>query len=313
MPQLTPAQARVVDAVLTNVAQGYQNAELVGGALFPSVPVGLRGGKIITFGKEAFQLYNTARAPGSNTARMQLGFASGSYAVIDYSLEAVVPIELQQEAEAGPGVNLTAAAVRTVQDTLALQLEKAQADLATTAANYDAAHKNVALAGATLFSDLTNSDPIGVIETAKDAVRQTIGRYPNTVVLGAQVMKSLRQHSKILDRIKYTGRDVPTAELLASLFGVQRVLVGGAVYADTAGTFTDVWGKNVVLAYTEIGGIADAGRPSYGYSYRLRGAPYVEPGYNDRNTKSWMYPVTDVVAPVIASSIAGYLISPAVA
>ena len=47
MPQLTPAQARVVDPVLSNVAQGYRNAELVGDALFPFVPVLQRGGKIV--------------------------------------------------------------------------------------------------------------------------------------------------------------------------------------------------------------------------------------------------------------------------
>lgn len=310
---LTAAQARVVDPVLTTVAQGYKNADMVGSTLFPYVPVEQRGGKIIAFGKEDFALHSGARAPGGNTRRVQFGYGSQSYALEQHALEGVVPFELMQEANQVPGIDLGRNAVARVQNIIALRLEKAQADLATTAGNYAASNKNTALAGSTLWSDLTNSDPISNVETGKDAVRAQIGRYPNTIVIGAQVMKSLRQHAKIIDRVKYTGRDVPTAELLAALFGVERVLVGGAVYSDATGAMVDVWGKNVVLAYTDTSGIADAGSPSFGYTYRLNGAPMVELPYQDRNAKSWVYPVTDEVSPVIAGAGAGYLISGAVA
>lgn len=313
MPQLTPGQARVIDPVLTTVAQGWKNAELVGNALFPPVPVDQRGGKIVSFGKEDFQLYNSVRAPGAATKRVVFGYASSSYALVDKSLEGLVPVEIAQEAAAVPGIDAAKSAINKVLGIMALGLEYDQANLATTAGNYDAAHKNTALTGTTLWSDATNSDPIANVETAKDAIRATIGRYPNTIVLGAQVMKALRVHSKIIDRIKYTGRDIPTAELLASLFGVQRVLVGGAVYTDATGAMADVWGKNVVLAYTELGPLADNGLPTYGYSYRLRGMMAVESPYYEPNVKSWCYPVTDAVQPVIAGATAGYLIQPAVA
>ena len=313
MPQLTPALARVVDPILSNVAQGYKNAEFVGSALFPYVPVGQRGGKIVSFNKEDFALYATGRAPGANTKRMQFGYSSGSYALEQHALEGVVPFELMQEANAVPGIDMGRMAVQKVQNIIALRLEKAQADLATTAANYAASNKNTALTGTTLWSDLSASDPIANVETAKDAIRAATGKRPNTMVIGAQVLKALRQHSKIIDRTKYTGRDVPTPELLAALFGVQRVLVGDAIYTDATGAFVDVWGKNAVLAYTQIGTLADMGLPSYGYTYRLQGAPIVEVAYQDRNAKSWVYPVTDEVSPVIAGATAGYLISPAVA
>jgi hypothetical protein len=69
----------------------------------------------------------------------------------------------------------------------------------------------------------------------------------------------------------------------------------------------------VVVAYTETASVADMGVPTFGYTYRLDGAPYVEPGYEDRNAKSDIYPVTDEVSPVIAAATAGYLITTAVA
>ena len=314
MPQLSPSQARVIDPILSTVAQGYKNAELIGSALFPYVPVGQRGGKIITFGKEDFMLYATGRSPGAATKRVQFGYSGSSYALESHSLEGLVPQELMQEAEAVPGINLATTAIAKVQAIIALRLEKAQADLATNAANYAASNKTT-LAGTSRWSDLTTgvSDPVNDIEVAKDAVRQQIGREPDTVTLGASVLVKLRQHPKIIDRIKYTGRDVPTLELLASLFGVQRVLVGKAVTATDAGVFSDVWGKSVVVAYTAMGTLADQGQPTYGYTYRLGGYPMVEQPYLDRNTKSWVYPVTDEVAPVIAGASAGYLISSAVA
>ena len=314
MPQMSPSQARAMDPILSTVAQGYRNATLVGSALFPYVPVGQRGGKIITFGKEDFMLYNTARAPGAGTKRVQYGHSGAAFALESHSLEGLVPIELLQEAEAVPGINLGSSAVARTQNIIALRLEYAQAVLAITAGNYGSNNK-ITLAGTSQWSDFTSgvSDPINDIEVAKEAVRRQIGRRPNTIIIGAAVLAKLKMHPKVIDRMKYTGRDIVTAEILASLFGVAQVLIGDAVYSDSTGTLADVWGKNVVVAYTETGALLDAGLPTFGYTYRLTGYPLVETPYFDRNSKSWVYPVTDEVAPVIAGASAGYLISAAVA
>lgn len=317
MPQLTPAQARVVDPVLTTVAQGYQQNELIGSALFPTVSVGQRAGNIITFGREDFMLYNTQRAPGENTRRVQFGYAGSPYALIDYSLEGGLPIEIEQEAAAsqnGFSIEMASVSIKKVQDIMALRLEKAQADLARNASNYGASNK-VTLSGTSQWSDYSGtSNPINNIETAKEAIRAATGKRPNTVVMGAAVMSKLRAHPVVVDRMKYTGRDVATAEILASLFGVQRVLVGDAIYSNDAGTaFTDVWGKDVVVAYTELSSLASMGTPSYGYTYNLAGYPIAEQPYWDRNSKSQYFPVTRAEAPVIAAATAGYLITNAVA
>ena len=316
MPQLNLAQARVIDPVLTTVAQGYKQADLVGGALFPQVPVGLRAGKIITFGKEDFMLYNTRRAPGENTKRIQFGFASGSYSLEDHSLEGAVPIENYQEGmapEKGFTVDHYKIAIYKVSRIMALRLEKAQADLATTAGNYGSSNKTT-LSGTSQWSDFSGtSNPIKDVENGKEAVRAATGMRPNTVVMGAKVFAQLKQHPVVRDYLKYTGRDVATPEIMASLFGVARVEIGDAVYASDAGVFSDVWGKSVVLAYTDLASLADMGTPTYGYTYNLNGYPIVEQPYFDRNAKSWFVPVTRAEAPVIAGASAGYLISAAVA
>ena len=75
MGQQTTAQARVIDPILTAVARAAAMQQaMVANVLFPTVPVGQRAGKIISFSNEGFKLYNTVRAPGANTKRVQFGF-----------------------------------------------------------------------------------------------------------------------------------------------------------------------------------------------------------------------------------------------
>ena len=314
MPQMSNSSARIIDPVLTAVAQGFKHPTFVGSSLFPRVPVNSRGGKIVSFSKEDFMLYNTGRSPGQNTKRVQFGYTAGNYALESHSLEGTLPIETMQEANAVPGIDASRMTISKMQNIIAMRLEKAQADVARTLASYAASNK-ITRSGTAQWSDLTSgvSDPIADIETGKEAVRKKIGMRPNTGVIGAAVMEKLKQHPKIVDRMKYTGRDVATVEILASLFGLKYLSVGEGVFSDDAGAFSDIWGKDVVLAYTETGSLVEMGAPSYGYTYQLDGYPVVEEPYFDRNTKSWIYPVTDEVAPVIAGADAGYLIQNAVA
>lgn len=317
MPQLNLQGARVINPVLTAIAQGYKQLDFVGGKLFPTIPVGLRAGQIISFGREDFMLYNMQRAPGENTKRIAYGYSSGNFSLVDYSLEGQLPIEIYQEAQAsenGFSIDLAALTLNKTQDAMALRLEKAQADLARNPANYGASNK-ITLSGTSQWSDYSGtSNPITVIETAKEAIRQQTGKRPNVLIMGPQVMAKLRAHPVIVDRMKYTGRDIATVEILASLFGVREVVVGEGIFSNDAGTaFTDIWGKDVVLAYTETSSLAQMGTPSFGYNYNLGGYPVVEQPYFERNSKSWFFPVTRAEQPVIAAAAAGYLITNAVA
>lgn len=305
--QMTAGQARVIDPILTTVAQGYKNGQMVADFLFPVVPVDQRGGKIIQFGKEDFQLFSAVRAPGAGTKRVQYGYAGAPYSLDQHALEAVVPNELQGEASTVPGIDLARVSVGKTQNVIVLAREYAAAQLATNAANYDNNHK-MTLSGADKWSDYSGtSDPSQDIDDAIEAVRATTGRRPNTVELSPAAFKAARRHPKILENFKYTGRDSVTVEMLAAHWNVQHVVVGDAVY-DAGNGFADVWGKDVVVAFTQIGALADMGLPSYGYTYRLRGFPTVETSYEDRNAKSLIYPVTDELQPVLASAISGFLI-----
>lgn len=312
MPQATPGQARVVDPILSAVARGYRSPKAaVANVLFPIVTVGLRAGRIISFGPDDFKLVNTARAPGANTKRIQFGYAGENYSLVDYRLEGAVPNELQEEASNGPGIDLSSSAVRRVQNTMALEREKQAADLARNEARYGAGNKET-LSGTSQWSDPA-SDPFTDIMDGKESIRAKIGERPNVLTLGPKVLTALRTHPKVLDRLS-TASDRPPATIqqLQALFELQQIVEGEAVYHD--GTqFLDVWGKDAILAYTTPASMQEMGSPSFGYTYQLEGRPMVEEGYEERNANSWFYPVTDAYQPVLAGATAGFLFKSAVA
>lgn len=312
MPQATPGQARVVDPILSAVARGYRSPKAaVASVLFPIVPVGLRAGRIISFGPDDFKLVSTARAPGANTKRIQFGYAGENYSLVDYRLEGAVPNELQEEASNGPGIDLSSNAVRRVQNIMALEREKQAADLARNEARYGAGNKET-LSGTSQWSDPA-SDPFTDIMDGKESIRAKIGERPNVLTLGPKVLTALRTHPKVLDRLS-TASDRPPATLqqLQALFELQQIVEGEAVYHDGS-QFQDVWGKDAILAYTTPASMQEMGSPSFGYTYQLEDRPMVEEGYPDRNANSWFYPVTDAYQPVLAGATAGFLFKSAVA
>lgn len=303
---MNPSQVRIVDPILTTVVQGYKNPEFVGDALFPAVPVAVSGGKIIEFGKESFLAYNSQRAPGGPTKRISFGYQGKPFSLENHALEAPVPREYQRDAAKVPGINLGTRAVNLTMRANKQTLEIQQAALATDAANYPTANK-ITLSGTDKWSNAA-SKPVSIINAGKEAVRQAIGVYPNVLLLGAQAFTPLKDNPSILERFKYTSRESITAEMLAALFDLDKVVVGKAVQATDAGVMSDVWGNSAVLAYVPSSP-SQMEEPSYGYTYTMEGHPLVETPYYDPNAKSWIYGVTYERAPVLSGIAAGYLIS----
>ena len=307
---MNPAQTRVVDPVLTQVARGYKPASLVSTVLFPTVPVQLRGGKTIKFGAEEFAQYATSRAPGAAVQRITFNYSDEDYALKQHALSAQVPVENSQESSRSLGLNLMAGAVKKTQHIIAMTTEREAAALATTAGNY-AASNRVALSGSDQWSN-SGSKPSEQVEVAKEAIAQNIGLDPNVLVIGPAVLRALRNNNDVRDRIKYSKGGEVDLPLLATYFGVDQVVVGVARTGEP-GDFVPLWGKNAVLAYTETSSLADMGSPSYGYTYQLSGYPIVEQPYYDKNHRSDVAQVLDERKAVLAGADAGYLFQTVVA
>lgn len=309
MTQMTNAQARVIDPILTTVARGFKHPGFVADRLFPRVNVTTRGGKITAFGREDFRLYNTRRAPGASARDVTFGHAGENYALEDHSLNGLVPIETMQEAAAVPGVDAGRIAVYKVDRLMAISYEKRAADVARLAASYAVSNKAV-LAGATRW-DQAASTPVADINAAREAIRSKIGMYPNTMLVPPRPKTALKEHASIRDQFKYTSPDSITLDMIAAKFEIATVFEAPAVYVDDAGLQQDVWGTDVILAYIDVSGLEDAGSPSAFYGYNLTGYPNVGVPYWDADKRSWKYPYDRCDAPVAASYDAAYIIQTA--
>lgn len=305
---LNTSTARVIDPILSTHARGYRNSTFIADELFPRVTIPNRSMRVIRFGKEAFRMMNTRRAPGANKKRVQYGYASDPVSLVQDALEGVVPVEHQEEAQSVPGIDLGAGAINMVLDVVDLGHEYEAAQLARGGAAYDANHK-LALTGADRWTD-PDSDPKADIDAAKEMIRRSIGRYPNKLVLGPNTANALKKHPKVKEQFKYTGRDSVTVEMLAAFFDIRRVVVGAAVYlpetSEDNALANDVWGDDAILAF-----VPDAGDnfqvPSFAYTYELKGYPQVEQPYFERANDSWIYPTKVERRPYLVGAEGGFL------
>ncbi|MBI3447213.1 MAG: major capsid protein [Magnetospirillum sp.] len=309
---LNPSGVRVIDPILTTHALGYRHAESVGHLLFPRVYVQVSGGQVLEFGKEDFKLWNTRRAPGARTRRIDFGYLGRPYALLNRGLEGKLPREFIRDASQVPGIDLGRGVVTKTQNAMSLGIEAEQAAIATNANSYDGNHK-LALSGAAKWSASTGT-PITDIAAAREAVRATTGMYPNVAILSPDVWTAARDNPQVLERFKYTKGGPVTLDQFKALIEVDQVVVGKRTYADDAGNFSDVWSNCMVLAYVGASGGNAAvdplaiAEPSYGYTYTMTGQPAVEQPYWENNEKSWIYGVVEESVPVQTGGLAGFLI-----
>lgn len=297
-----------VDPILTKVVQGYVVPNTVGHVLFPRVGVTKSGGKVIMFTDRDFKIYNTARAPGSNTKRIDVGYEGADYALENHSLEGKLPREHLRDANAtSPTIKLEQRAIRKPWNAMGLGLEVQQARLARDPDQYADSNKK-ALSGTSQWTS-PDSDPVQDIDDACDVIRAQCGVEPNRLVLSPTGFKALKNHPKVREAMKITadGKSI-SPEMIADLLDLDEVVVGKALYYDEKLDDTvDVWGNDAILAYTPTSGELDREEPAFGYTYEMEGHPYVEAKYYDENAKSWFYPVTHERKPVIAGISAGFL------
>lgn len=298
---------RIVDPVLTNLALGYSNNEFVGERLMPFVWVDKETSKLPKFGKEAFKLYNTERGLRAESNRINPeGIGTMDLVTDEHDIE--YPIDYREAAESA--YPLEAHATDVTQEVIQLRREKMIADMAQNAANYPAGNK-IALSGTGQFTNAA-SDPLGVIEDGKDAIRQKTGKRPNTMIIGAAALKPLRFHAQLTDKIKYTGKGIVRLDTLRELFDIPDIFVGESIYSSDADVFSDIWGDNIILAYVAPKPNAEgversAQRPSFGYTPRRRGNPQMD--VRNPSGKVELVRATDNFRPYIVGAEAGYLIA----
>ena len=257
MPQPTSNQVHI-DAILTNISVAYlQRAEsFIADKVFPVVPVDKQSDKYFVYTKNDW-LRDEAqrRGPSTESAGGGYNLTTETYSADVFAFHKDISDQIRANADAP--INLDREAVEFVTHRLLLRREiQFVTDFLTTGV-WSKDITGVASSPSTnqviQWSDYANSDPIDNIEAGKAEVLENTGYLPNTLVLGYNVFRELKNHPDLVDRIKYTSSQTITADMMARMFEVDRVLVSQSVKATNnegaTGAYDFTMGNTALLAY----------------------------------------------------------------
>lgn len=267
-----------VDAILTNISVAYlQNQDnFIADKVFPVVPVDKKSDKYFTYTKnDWFRDEAQRRADGTESAGSGYNLSTGTYSADVWAFHKDVGDQTVANADAP--LNPLREATEFVTRRLLLRKEiQFVSDFFTTGVWADDV---TGVAGAPSsgetkqWSDYSSSDPINDIEAGKSEILSSTGMEANTLVLGYEVFRQLKNHPDLVDRIKYTSSQTITEDMLARMFDLDRVLVAKAVKATNnegaSDAYSFAYGKSALLCHTASApGLLT---PSAGYTFSWTG------------------------------------------
>ena len=273
MAQPTSSQVHAINVPLTNISTAYiQNmTNFIAGKVFPKVSVRKQSDAFYTYLKNDW-LRDEARprAGGTESVGSGYGISTSTYTAQVIAIHKDIDYQARNNADAG--INLDRDATEFVTQRLLLNREiQWMTDYFTTSIwATDSTPSN-------LWSAYATSDPIGDIETGKATILASTGYMPNTLVLGYDVFRQLKNHPDIIDRInRYnaSGSTVTATEsMMAALFGLSNLYVSMGIKAtnvegETAAT-SFIAGKHALLAY--VAPRPSLLTPSAGYTFSWDG------------------------------------------
>lgn len=264
-----------IDGPLTNISVAYLQAQshFIADQVFPMIPVAKQSDKYFVFDRTTFMRDSMQkRAGGEESAGGGYTLSSDSYYCDVFGLHK--DISDFDRANTDSPLNQDRNAVQYITQQALIRKEKQWQSSFFTTGVWGTDNTS-----ATDWDDYASSDPLGDIETAKRAILVATGQEANTLVLGYDVFVKAKNHPDIVDRIKYTSSRVVTEDVLASLFGVQRVLVPRAVVDSVSEGKTPapalIHGKHALLLHVAQAPGLEV--PSAGYTFTWAG---LAPGYN---------------------------------
>lgn len=244
---LTPNQVHN-DSTLSNMSVQFKNGDYIGLGIMPILTVDKLSNRYAVYGKGdrlgvPEDEIGVRSVPNEISETRSWGtYACRSFALTDY-LDATTMNN--QDAPLDEMVDLTAA----LNDAIDFREELRIAAIAQAPANY--AGNTSALAGGSRW-DTATGDPIKDIKLATRALWSGLGPTKLVGFCSDDVMDALILNAAIADRLKFTQAGVPTASIVASMLGLDEILVGKARKRTSnvgqSAVYGKVWGKGFGIA-----------------------------------------------------------------
>ena len=260
-----------VDAVLTNISVAYiqDRSKYVATQVFPIITVDKVSDVYFTYTKnDWFRDEAQRRADSTESAGSGYNLTTASYNADVWAFHK--DIGNQTRANADNPINLDSEATEFVTQRLLLRQErKFVSDVFTTGVW----GTDRTLAGTDQWSDFVNSDPRDDVDTAVESILGVTGFRPNTMVVGWQVWRQLKNHPDFREQIKYTSSDNMTPGMVARMLEIDRFIVASSIYATNeegaTGAYAFNFGKAAWIGYVNPSPGLLA--PSAGYTFAWNG------------------------------------------
>jgi hypothetical protein len=255
MPSPTQADLHV-NVPLTNVSIAYmQSADsYIADKVFPKVKVKKQSDLYWKYSKSDWRRTDVKRrAPSTETPGVGWTQTTDQYFCHVYGVHKDIDDQVRANADSNFNLDRDATEFVTNQHLLKRDIDWTASYFKTGVWATEKAGVAGVPAGAQFKQwDQAASDPIGDVAQWQIDFRQLTGFAPNVCVMGAYVMKALKQHPDLIDRIKYTQKGIVSEDLIATLFDVDEMFVTYATQA-TGPNIPDAVLQDAAAAYSFIG------------------------------------------------------------
>lgn len=262
---------------LSNVSVAYiqSNANFIANTIFPTIPVNLQSSYYYKFDKGDLLRDEVQRKPRfGKVSPALMGKTDDFYRCeVDQVIVGIDQFDALNYASAPGMADPKKAKAIVATQKMLIHMDRMWAEQYFKSGVWTTEKTGVAAnpgADEFLQFDNANSDPIKFFKQQKRWMHENTGFMPNVLVLGGAVYDELTEHPDIVERVKYTQKGIITADILASLFDVQRIVVPGAIYnaalPGEADNIKYICGKkDALFAYANPSPAID--QPSAGYTF----------------------------------------------
>jgi hypothetical protein len=211
-----------VDQLLSNVAVKYSNDRYIHDKVFPMVSVRKQTDLYRTYNRN-WVIPETNRAIGGLAREHVFDVGTSSYSLEKHALKAYVADTAAENYDVSDlRADLTIDLVEKI-----MMKKEAQCAALFTTTSWSL--------GASFGGDdswlTTIAAPIGQFDTGTAQVVSNSGVMPNYAILPLDTYNALKNHTTVVDRVKYTSKEL-TPAIIGSLIGVNELLVP-SIYYDT--------------------------------------------------------------------------------
>jgi len=241
--------------LLEQVSLAYRNEFYIASEILPEIRVTAYKGDIREYSRDDWnRVQADVRGENSRGPRGGFGVTEQGYECVEYSMSADVTDKDRRSASGGDDPDEATTEWCTDQNLLLQEWLTAQVVFPASGATSYATGNYQTLATTNRWSDAA-ADILGQFIAARAIAEPKFGRTLNTLVLGINTSRYMRNHPQFASYNAAGVRVQASLQQVMDLVEVERILIGRATRTTSqegaaADTYTNIWGDHAALVYT---------------------------------------------------------------